>query len=209
MKKFLALPIAIASTFAVALPALADSINTCPPDQFSGLCNLSFSNGLIGTLITFAFVIAIILALAWLIYGGIRWILSQGDKGKVDSARQHIIAALIGLIIVFLSYFLLNIVLTFFGIPNGISGLTIPSIVNGQVFTGPNAHINCVTACVSGSTSGFCTDTGTGSNLQSTCTISTTSNGKKAAGSPCSSAGSDSTCAGGSCQATSTGLKCN
>ena len=150
MKKFLALPIAAASVLGLAVPAFADTtVSTCPPGQFGGLCNLSFSGGLIGNLITFAFVIAIVLALAWLIYGGIRWILSQGDKGKVDSARQHIIAALIGLIIVFLSYFLLNIVLTFFGISGGIRSLQIPNITSsegahgGQPCGGPD-NIACI-----------------------------------------------------------------
>lgn len=116
-------------------PTPTQTVNACPPgEQFNALCNLTFGNGsgLIGNLITFIFVIAIILALGYLIYGGIRWILSQGDKGKVDAARQHIIAALIGLIVVFLSYFLLNIVLTFFGIPQGIKGLVIPNITADQ-----------------------------------------------------------------------------
>ncbi|HUD44748.1 MAG TPA: pilin, partial [Patescibacteria group bacterium] len=54
--------------------------------------------------------------LAYLIWGGIRWILSRGEKEGVNNARQHIINAIIGLIVIFLSYFILNVVTqVFFG----------------------------------------------------------------------------------------------
>jgi len=49
-----------------------------------------------------------------LIFGGFKWLTSGGDKGAVQAAREHIIAAIIGLVIIFLSYFILNILLQFF-----------------------------------------------------------------------------------------------
>ncbi|MBI2442549.1 MAG: twin-arginine translocase subunit TatC [Candidatus Levybacteria bacterium] len=67
----------------------------------------------LGTVIQFIFVIAVILALGFLVYGGIRWITSGGDKSGVETARNTIIASIIGLIIVFLAYVILNLVLTF------------------------------------------------------------------------------------------------
>jgi uncharacterized membrane protein len=73
----------------------------------------SFSR-LIGTFIQAIFVIAVIIALGYLIYGAIRWIMSQGDKSKVTDARNHIIASIIGLIIVFLSFFIINVILSIF-----------------------------------------------------------------------------------------------
>lgn len=70
----------------------------------------------LGFVVTIAFVIAVLIALFFLIWGGIKWITSGGDKGGVESARNQIIAAIIGLIIVFLAFFILNLVLGLFGL---------------------------------------------------------------------------------------------
>lgn len=75
------------------------------------------------------FIIAIVIALIWLVIGGIKWITSSGDATKVEGARNQIIASVIGLIIVFLSFFILNFILTIFGIEGGITGIEIPSII--------------------------------------------------------------------------------
>jgi len=71
-------------------------------------------------------VIAVIIALLYLLYGGIKWIISRGDKTEVEGARNHITAAVVGLIVVFLSIFIIFIVLQLFGIK--FSDLKIPSI---------------------------------------------------------------------------------
>ncbi len=74
----------------------------------------------LGAIMQFAFIIAVILALAFIIYGGIRWITSGGDKGGVETARNTIISAIIGLIVVVLAYFVINnLVLPFLGLPQG------------------------------------------------------------------------------------------
>ena len=55
--------------------AAPEKIKLCPDNSiFKNLCELEFTGGLVGDLITFAFIIAVIVALAFLIYGGIRWI---------------------------------------------------------------------------------------------------------------------------------------
>ena len=69
-----------------------------------------------GFVVTIAFVIAVLIALFFLLWGGIKWITSGGDKTGVEAARNQIIAAIIGLIIVFLSFFILNLVLGLFGL---------------------------------------------------------------------------------------------
>ena len=71
---------------------------------------------IIGFIITILFIIAVLIALAFLILGGIKWITSGGDKGGVETARNQIIAAVVGLIIVFLAFFILNLVLGLFGL---------------------------------------------------------------------------------------------
>ena len=70
----------------------------------------------ISFVIGFIIVIAFILALFFIVLGGIQWITSGGDKGKVDAARNHIIAAVIGLIIVALSFVIINVVLSALGL---------------------------------------------------------------------------------------------
>jgi len=129
MKKLYALIAPAAAYLTFANPAFADtSLNPCPGSPpWSTLCTFAQNPGnLIRGLVIAIFVIAAVVALFYLLYGGIRWIISEGDKSKVQEARNHIIAAVIGLIIVFLSFFVLNIILNLFGI--NLSNLSIPPI---------------------------------------------------------------------------------
>jgi NADH:ubiquinone oxidoreductase subunit 5 (subunit L)/multisubunit Na+/H+ antiporter MnhA subunit len=69
-------------------------------------------NGLSWLLVT-----AVILALIFLIWGGIKWITSEGDKTKVTNARKTIIYSLVGMIIAFLSFVIVSLISNnFFGI---------------------------------------------------------------------------------------------
>lgn len=120
--------------FAMTFAAYAQtSLDPCVGPGGSGdfrtqLCsiNSSQSGAFMRNLVIAAFVIAGIIALFFLIWGGIKWILSGGDKTKVEAARSTIIAALIGLIITFLAYFLLSMILGLFGL--GLDDLTIPQL---------------------------------------------------------------------------------
>jgi hypothetical protein len=113
-----------------ALPAFAQTVvDPCPQGQFGPLCskfNAGDTGHIISTVITFMLIAAVIIALFYLIYGGIRWITSGGDKGKVEEARKHIIAAIIGLVVAFVAYFILQIVLSIFGL-GSISRLQLPT----------------------------------------------------------------------------------
>lgn len=79
----------------------------------------------IGFVVAAAFIIATLIALLFLIWGGIKWITSGGDKAGVEGARNQIIAAIIGLIVVFLAFFILNLVLGLFG--TSLFDLTLPT----------------------------------------------------------------------------------
>ena len=59
--------------------------------------------------------ISALLVFSQLIWGGLEWITSGGDKGKVEGARNKITAAVIGLIIVASSFAILQLVLNFLG----------------------------------------------------------------------------------------------
>ena len=71
---------------------------------------------LISNFVSAAFIIAAIAFFVYLVLGGIEWITSGGDKGKVESAKNRITAALIGLTIVAASYAIFILVVQFFGI---------------------------------------------------------------------------------------------
>jgi len=111
-------------------PGAGGPINLCPEGQFDIVCRINTGNfgGVLGTLVIVIFIIAIIIALIWLIIGGIKWITSSGDASKVEGARNQIIAAIIGLVVVFLAFFAINILLGIFGIDGGLTGLVIPSL---------------------------------------------------------------------------------
>lgn len=52
----------------------------------------------------------------YLLYGGVEWIISGGDKGKIDAAKQKITQAIIGLAIVASSWAIFQLITYFFGI---------------------------------------------------------------------------------------------
>lgn len=53
-----------------------------------------------------------ILSVIMLIYGGIRYVLSSGDAGAVQNAKNTIMYAIIGLVIAILAYAIVNFVIT-------------------------------------------------------------------------------------------------
>ena len=59
---------------------------------------------LVSSAIQFVLIGAGLIAFVYLLLGGIQWITSGGDKAGVDAARQKILAAVIGLIIVFATF---------------------------------------------------------------------------------------------------------
>lgn len=118
----------------LAVPALADvSVDPCanPSGIAETLCRLGGTGGsniakTIQNIVVFFIVLAVIIALLYLVYGGIKWITSRGEKDQVEAARNHIIAAIVGLIVVFLAIFIVTIVLSAFGL--NIGQLVIPKI---------------------------------------------------------------------------------
>lgn len=104
--------------------------DVCPTGDFANLCNLRLDENphIFGNVITILLVIAVILSLIFLIIGAIRWITSGGDKGKLDEARKGIIASVVGLVIAFLAFFILNL-LTFIFTGKGLTTLSLPTIV--------------------------------------------------------------------------------
>lgn len=94
-----------------------DMNNLICAGQVSTLCGLQLETALPNVINIMLFV-AFVAALVFLIYGGIRWILSGGDKEGTAKAKGTVTSALIGLAIVLGSWLLLNVVLNLFGVEN-------------------------------------------------------------------------------------------
>jgi len=77
--------------------------------------------------VSFLVVIAVLAALLYIILGAFQWITSGGDKTKVESARNHIIAAVIGLIIIALTFVIINVLMQVLGI-GSLTNLQIPTL---------------------------------------------------------------------------------
>jgi len=73
-----------------------------PPPGYTGI------NKILGGVFIGLFLIAILLTLIYLIWGGIDFITSSGDKNKIHAAREKITFAIIGLVIVLLSLFIIR-----------------------------------------------------------------------------------------------------
>src|SRR6059058_1880420 len=88
-----------AATSTFAAKNTGDSINPCANNGVAGFGNLcglggNGTNGashLIGVVVQLLLAAAVIISLIFLIIGGIRWVTSGGDKGKLDSARGTVV----------------------------------------------------------------------------------------------------------------------
>lgn len=84
-----------------------------------GIPSLDSSDSLgkiIGWGIDILLVVVVLLSFAFIIWGALNWITSEGDKTKVESARKTIIFAVVGLVVSFLAFFVINIAGSLFGI---------------------------------------------------------------------------------------------
>jgi len=97
-------------------PVLAafDDISIGKPEEVK----ITEFSPMIKGIIQIAFAIAVVLTFLFLLWGGIQWITSGGDKAKYEEARNRITAALIGLAIVALAWLIMKLVTYFFGLPD-------------------------------------------------------------------------------------------
>ena len=103
----------------------ADTIKIQPGGDFAVLGGLTIG-GIVAGLIRLILVIAALVFFFILVIGGIRWIASGGDKTQTEAARNQITAALVGLVIVFAAWAIVQLINTFFGI--NIFELSLPTV---------------------------------------------------------------------------------
>ena len=83
----------------------------------------SLISALVGTMI----IIAALLAFLYLMLGGISWITAGGDKAGMESARNKITHAIVGLIIVGAAWAIMILVQSFLGINILGAGVKLPT----------------------------------------------------------------------------------
>ena len=93
--------------------------------EFDAAKSLSIP-GMVSGFLMFILVIAALAFFFILVIGGVKWIISGGDKAHTEAARNQITAALVGLVIVFSAWAIAQLLASFFGIE--IFNLTIDPI---------------------------------------------------------------------------------
>jgi hypothetical protein len=100
--------------------------NPALSENLKGLSGEQFLTKLLSNLIAYCLIAAAILFAFMILTGGIRWITSTGDKGKLELAQAQITHAIIGLGVVFLLYAMINIINVVFGVD--LLKLTLPKL---------------------------------------------------------------------------------
>jgi len=80
-----------------------------------------FLKGLLGA----GLLLGSVVALGFMIWGAVDWIISEGDKQKYEEARNKITHAVIGLAVLALVWLIWRLVLLFLGIGEVKEGITI------------------------------------------------------------------------------------
>lgn len=106
------IPKILAQNSSTQAPAGSTTIGINQPENFK-VADVGVA---IKNVINAALVIAALLAFIYLILGGIQWITSGGDKSAMESARNKITQAIVGLIIVAAAYAVMNLVASFLGL---------------------------------------------------------------------------------------------
>lgn len=106
-------------------------IETPPGIPTGGI--LDTGTNLINLILNLLFLAGIVLAIIFIIFSGIQWVLSSGDKQKLQAARGRLTFAIIGLLIIAASFFIVNTVISLLGgTPRSFLNLPLPP------FTGPD-----------------------------------------------------------------------
>jgi hypothetical protein len=105
---------------------LAEITNPVLPYSGKGADGVSVLGKLISNIIDGMFIMGFLIALVYLITGGFHWITSAGDKGNLENARNKIIHAIVGLIVLASAWAIMTLVGSFIGLD--FQKLPIPSL---------------------------------------------------------------------------------
>ncbi len=118
MKKILPAISSALTSLSLTTPVFAQNIGIGKPNKVA----IVDIGRLITSSVNLVVVVSGILVFVYLVWGGIQWLTSGGDKTHVQEARDKITHALIGLAIIAAAWALTMIITTFLGVQGGLGG---------------------------------------------------------------------------------------
>jgi len=100
------------------------------PNDLQNLSGSEYFAKFLPAVITLLLLIGTLIFLFMIIQGGIEWIGSGGDKAKYESARNRVTNALVGLVILFSVFAIIDLVERFFGVNISVFDISSFSINN-------------------------------------------------------------------------------
>ena len=96
-------------------PGSTINLNPPPGSGFENLVQIDPAS-FVAVAVQLILVITVIVFFFMLVLGGLRWITSGGDKGATEGAKAQITSSLVGLLIVFATWAIIQIIEALFGI---------------------------------------------------------------------------------------------
>ena len=87
---------------------IADALNPDCSQPNNTPTNLIGNGGIVNTIVNVFLFLVGLLCVIMIIFGGFRYVTSSGDKQKVDSAKNTILYAIVGLIVALIAWALVN-----------------------------------------------------------------------------------------------------
>ncbi|OGM15800.1 hypothetical protein A2V56_01030 [Candidatus Woesebacteria bacterium RBG_19FT_COMBO_42_9] len=98
------------------VPAPNKITNPALGNNLQNLTGAEFFEKFVPMLISLVLIIGVVIFTFVLVLGAISWISSGGDKAQVESARGKVTTAIIGLVLLFSAWAIINLIELFFGI---------------------------------------------------------------------------------------------
>lgn len=112
MKKLTYLTATVMAWAATSSSASAAALNANPPDISNPLKGNADFGHVITVVINFLLAFAGAIAVLFLIIGGFRYVISSGSPDQVEAAKKTILYAILGLIIIFIAFVIVQVILT-------------------------------------------------------------------------------------------------
>jgi len=103
------------SNASLAGAVYAQKLDLAPPTGWEPAATVTVPD-IISSLIKIILIVSAVIAFVFLVIGGIKWIMSGGDKEATAAAQKTVTSAIIGLLIVFSAWAIMGLLETFFGI---------------------------------------------------------------------------------------------
>ncbi len=95
------------------MPNIISDWGNCVRD---GVATLACIPIVLQNVINSGVVIAGIVAVFFIIFAGYKFVMSEGDTERITSARKTLIYAVVGLVFIFLSFVIINVIAKFTGV---------------------------------------------------------------------------------------------